>query len=115
MRSVHLAVRRPAVYSVQLTVRQCSSGFTRFGRAKTPIVVAVAFASDYSAWMACLTCHGDLWLCELHQDRSWPHCAAVGIPCLCNPYSVMHADFMSVAESETYRRVLHAHSSEKPH
>ena len=80
-----------------------------------PIVVALASWWAYAAWMACPTCRGELWLCETHPKQSWPHCAALGIPCVCNPRAVMPSDFASPAEPERYRRIPREDTSDKPH
>ena len=63
--------------------------------------------------LACPTCHGELWICEAHPDQSWPHCEAVGVPCLCNPRAAMPSDFTIVAESETFRRMQRADAGDK--
>jgi len=37
--------------------------------------------------MTCPLCQGELWLCEEHPDKPWPHddCPGPGFACVCNP------------------------------
>ena len=50
----------------------------------------------------CDLCEDDMWICEQHQNKPWPHddCPGPGEPCCCNPDAELPKGFEIICEVE---------------